>query len=1257
MASSFTDINIKLLGSLSPDKAISLFTSLLWCSTRRLKIPTQSITISGNVNVPDGGIDAHIAPNATQDINEVLVRGNSFYQLKAGMSATPWQKAWLKKELFGDRLPKRENLGEAVRYCLSRKGRYILVCFGCDPTETQRRQAIRHLRDFFKACGYKSPKVDFWGQGTLGGLIEQFPSISLRLSDQHHLPFLTYDDWRLDGEMKKSFHIGKLQQKMVEQVRGDLRGNEIRHVRLIGEPGLGKTRLVLEALAEPDLASAVLYFRHPEDFQQSPLFNSLMRSDDLSIATIVIDDCPARERASIWNAIRQRSDRLKLVTLDHGPEDSTDEWMRVIQCPVLEKPQIKEIIKSYIGGDHDTDRWAEFCSGSPRVAHAVGDNLRRNPSDVLKSPATVPIWDRFVHGNSKTGSQEEVQREIVLRHVALFHKFGFESPVDNEAKFIASLVEKADPSITWARFESITKHFRDRRILQGKTTLFIVPRALHIHLWLQYWEHFGRGTDIANVIAAMPDSLFRWFAEMFKYGHASVSCVACVERLTSQGGPFDNADFIMGGKGALFLDELAEAHPEAALNCIERTIGQWSQDELLRFTQSRQHLVWALEKIAIWKQLFARAAKMLLKLAAAENANNSNNALGTFCGLFAMGYDRMATSEASPSVRLPSLEAALGAVDQATRAIGLQAAAQAIADHPHSKMIGPEHQGIRPLPKLWMPKTYGEIYDAYRASWRLVVAFWRTATGDEKANAATVLTDAAFWLMRERWMADEVLSTLEELRNDPTTNLRPLVVLVARYRMLKWHSLSRKAAAGLRKLDERISGTTLESRIRRTVLLGTYDDTERDVTGKRHYEKLTQLAHEAMADQVTFIRLIPQLVGEQGFTQSGFGFAIGQEDHAFELWPTLVKAFFDAGDSRNPDLIAGYLNAMFVSDTEQWETVVLSFIHDSRLRQFIRRLVLGSGVTERIVDALCSAIEQNVVDAESLSGIGYGQRQCRLSTEKYTALIAWCARCGTPDLIDLGLETAYQVFVFDKDAPPIPEEPLLSLVTARNAFEPKKQRNFDYTWSEVTKHYIIKYPHNAIKIFRSVLDHFDNFDVILRLMYSQAQAAILDLVRLNPKEAWAIIAERLGKEDDTAYHLAQWLEPRSGFGSTPRTGPLSLMDPNDVLSWVDIKPTERAPFIMRACPKALSPNEGGNLTRELLIRYHNIDGVSSALQCNFGSEGWSGKASEHHRKQRDEMRNWLINEHAGPVIRWIEGYIDYLGRRIDQEEMREERDY
>lgn len=249
--------------------------------------------------------------------------------------------------------------------------------------------------------------------------------------------------------MTPLLYLAAPQSEVIEKIRVVLQGTNYQHVRVIGEPGIGKTRLVLEALSAEDLAPAVIYVAHAEDFQRSRLFNELLRADVSYYGIVVIDECVEKERASIWNALKGKRN-IKLVTIDHGPERSGDDEMLVIECPQLPEDQIKATIASYLPKPTDVSHWAQWCDGSPRVAHAVGENLQRTPEDLLKSPATVPMWERFVAGYDRLDSKNAQDALTVLRHVALFTRFGLEEPVSGEAKFIAELVQEVDPSITWA---------------------------------------------------------------------------------------------------------------------------------------------------------------------------------------------------------------------------------------------------------------------------------------------------------------------------------------------------------------------------------------------------------------------------------------------------------------------------------------------------------------------------------------------------------------------------------------------------------------------------------------------------------------------------------------------------------------------------------------------------------------------------------------------------------------------------------------
>jgi hypothetical protein len=320
--------------------------------------------------------------------------------------------------------------------------------------------------------------------------------------------------------------------------------------------------------------------------------------------------------------------------MDHGPEHSRDDQMLVVDCPRLHEDEIMAILASYLPKHTGVWHWAQWCSGSPRVAHAVGKNLQKTSEDLLKPPATVPMWERFVAGYERPDSQNAREAWTVLRHVALFTRFGFEEPVSAEAQYLCQCVQQVTPSITWACFQEIVEHLRERRILQGKRTLFIVPKALHIYLWLDYWKNYGRGFDFQHFFDSIPSSLQHWFLQQFIYAHGSPVACNVVRYTLSLEGPFSNHAFLVSQAGTRFLKCLAEAEPSATVVVIERTFGTWSQEELKRWETGRKDIVWALQKIAVWREHFLRAARVLVKLALAENENYSNNSTGILLSLF-----------------------------------------------------------------------------------------------------------------------------------------------------------------------------------------------------------------------------------------------------------------------------------------------------------------------------------------------------------------------------------------------------------------------------------------------------------------------------------------------------------------------------------------------------------------------------------------------------------------------------------------------
>ena len=68
--------------------------------------------------------------------------------------------------------------------------------------------------------------------------------------------------------MKRQFQPSVESTKAIERIQASLRSYEPVHIRVCGEPGIGKTRTVLEATGAPDLSTLVVYWEKSEDFLQ-----------------------------------------------------------------------------------------------------------------------------------------------------------------------------------------------------------------------------------------------------------------------------------------------------------------------------------------------------------------------------------------------------------------------------------------------------------------------------------------------------------------------------------------------------------------------------------------------------------------------------------------------------------------------------------------------------------------------------------------------------------------------------------------------------------------------------------------------------------------------------------------------------------------------------------------------------------------------------------------------------------------------------
>ena len=1149
----------------------------------------------------------------------------------------------------------RNDLGDAIKTCLDRNGTYALVTFAHDLLPQQHTDAVNHLTNLFQACGYAEPKVAVYGQGQIAGELDKYPSICLDLIGLDDGGFQSIEDWKDAPQMQGALQLGSEQEKLIKEIRAALQKSAVQHVRIIGEPGIGKTRLVLKAVSDDHIAPSVVYVSSGEEFQKSKLFKELLKPDRYYSVTLVIDDCDDHDRNSIWLALKGRS-RIKLITIDHGPDETHDSAMRTYHCSRLADEQIKNILFGYLQQNADLHNWAEWCSGSPRVAHLVGENLKSNPDHVLKSPADVPIWDRFIIGHKELDSSEAKQHRLVLRHVALFQRFGFESPVSGEGRFICDFIKETDSTVTWGRFQEIVQYYRDKRILQGSHTLFIVPKALHVYLWVDFWDKHGRGFDFQKFMGQVPNGMKRWFLQLFIYAHGTPQAHAVVKNILSTTGPFSNHNFLLSETGLQFLNFLSEADPPGTLALLERTIKTWLHAELYGWALVRHEVVWALEKIVVWDELFARAVNVLIPMALTVDAGSSDQPKDLLLSLFNFGLGGAAT-QAAPSKRLLILKDLVMSNDAGHRALGLEMCQQWLKTQGGFRVIGAEYQGLKPTIKFWRPETYGEVFDYWRKVLRFLRVEMKGFNATDRNRVADVLTTASEGLVRIEAMADEVMDILFELAEDKQINRKSLIRFVIRALWRNSSDSDKTILGRIRQLDKVLAGTSLWERTERYVL---YSTSQEDYIYHRREEKesklpckrVQDLAGEYMRDFTAFSEHLPKLVSASGYRLPALGMECGKLTES-KFDDELLKHIESGHADMNAVFVSGYFNGLRTQDEKRWETLLRHLLHDQKTRKIALACIGRSDFTESLLRDMLILLRERKIDSTAFADFVFRQDRNKISDHLFQEIIVTLLRHPDQTSANISRRLVYNYYFAQGSPADFPEELVFDVLALSSATDPHSSMA---DWNEIAKGFIKKHPARSMDLLNEILRNIKRISHYGDTSFIEEIA--VEIVRDHPSEAWeAILAISVSKPEDRRA-VFRWLAD-TGLGDMPqdmlKENVVNYLPAEEVLQWIKEDPEQRQWLIQEILPQTLDQETGGRLTRLFIEKFCDDDRVAYSLFGHLG--GMSLLKSDYLSRKRDDARRWLTEISSVKIQSWLGKYIDYLNDQIRDAKIREEREF
>lgn len=1264
--------------AIKSDKGVEIFRRILRALCERCGLQPNEYAIPFKINVRDGGIDAWVNAESSSDLSKsdgLINLGYNAYQIKTGTSFSASKPSDLRTLFFAE----KNILHEGVKKCLDNKGSFIAFLFGDtnpDVDGIDPRIAIREeLAKINEA--YASANITIWKADQIAQLLSHFPNISLAIMNRA-APVCPIDQVKkncgLDGE---EYYETTDTRSAIDSLNEKINKKPgLTHIRYIGEPGIGKTRTIYEALSNSSHALESIYCESAEKIiDNNDFLQSVIEHAENHSIVLIVDECEPENRGILDRKFRNVNGPMTLISIHNEFSDADKRADIYLEPPKLDDEKISKILQSYGVAQAHAEQITQYCSGSPRVAHIVGQCLLDDPSltELTKVNGIDDIWDIYIADRNAT-EDEKNKRKLILSHVALFRKFGWVGPaLKKEAELIYDLIVKhVEPNLSYNDFQNVITRCINRKILQGGSTLYITPKLLHIKLWSDWCDTYSHRYDPNTLLESLNGSqLKNWFADMIRYVRESKHAGKYFQHLLAEDSIFQKlTDFQDGENGTLFI-RLVQINPKAAVRAVSRALENCSHEELLKFTKGRRTLVNSLQKIALYGDCFEEAADLLLKLSLAENETWSNNATGVFKGLFSViATGDIASTDLSPRERLPILLKYLDSSDKQIRLLAISAFDEALRASSITRTIIREREGLTGDPQGWLPKDNREILEEYDL---YLKAFWekyQINTYLEKNEIANVLLHHVRVLLQYKNFQSFVLDILRKL-SDGDNELKGKVIeaLVTSLRYDK-AGLGENLSSELQSLHDQLSETDFSSMLRRYVGLNLLEDrysidSEDDIVIDR---KLDHLAKQVVAQHSILDPELSWVLTAEAKNGFEFGKRLGLLDRDDQLWPKIISHWLALDTQASDFFLGGFLAGVFERDIASWEAKIHE-ITDSTLGTQLPYLVLRSGMSPNIAKLLLDKSRTGLFDPSLFSIYIYGAVILKIPEDTLLEIFEFMLqsenrRCISSAIEMIGslLHNKHMLHIFDKEI-------FIQLITHEKLFSSSDESKFgsmaSYTWNELALALAKTNKEKSLIVLDKCLQHLNEDNTIVGMRTEDAWGFLTYCAEQFPDDTWRIIAKNIDPFQSNGISIFQWLKggiffehPSRRDGNIIKPKAFSYLPREDIFKWIEQDVETRAPLIARFAPFDLTKpqDKPKAFMRELIEKYGSSERVRNEVSANYYTEGWSGLTSTHLTKKIEKLKDYQEAETDKNVEKWLNAEISHLKERIEEAKNREERE-
>lgn len=1246
-------------------EAADLAARLIRADASESDIPASVVDIPSNVSAPDGGVDGTATGSPRRSIHGLVKEGDTAYQFRTGAFSPA---ASIADILFTG----RGEIKPSIRSCVEGGGTLVVMLFGWDGTaRTDSDTLAERFKDALeaKSVALAGARVDVWSLNRIVGAMERFPGIAAGVGGADGggpapARAVSHGEWAANADMAPPFRHGKAEDEIVEKIRAHLRssgggggGGMPVHARVSGQPGSGKTRLVLEATRAGDLAPHVVYAASPSAAEA--VVTARGRRAGSARPIIVVDECDLESQVGIWNRLRAKKDAGDLVTIcnEAGIDRETTKQVRVAG---MGDEQIAEILGGYAkGARKDFQAWVDYCRPSPRAAHIVGSGLASNPGDILRAPENALMWERYI-GGGKIAGDERKDRLTVMLWLSLFTRVGFDAPHERDGMQVAGLIRSHHPEITTRRFTEVVEELRSIKALQGGPVLYISPRVLHEYLWTRWWELYGRdgapllpppgGGDDGDV--ALP-TLHSRYCDMLASMKGKKGAERAARALLGRGGPLprEGDDPVRPIASDLFA-AAADAGPDAALGYVEEAVSI----ALRRGEGLGQHgyaAVAAARRMLRSRGTFARAARLLQAIAGAGEGEDGGSGGGSvertlaaeaedaFCGAFDPAPDA-GHADTPLAERLQVLAGAArgGGESRAgdhARRVALRACGAVLRMELYSPAI-PHRRGVGSVAAYWRPEDRSGLAAYLRGVLGLLAEAGADAgsRADVRQEAAGAVLGSLAQTALLPEIAGEAVGAAERMR---AAGLIDGEALLAVAESLAFHESGRidpAAMRGIRAIVGReASAGGLHGRLARRIGADGCARRGRIGTEANDGEEIARLAGELAEDPAALGAELYWLAGEgadgrnaallghelaaRGGWDGRGGRTLGRIEDATRR--ALARRKEGGGGGH---LLAGYLAWACRNRPGEAEGEMDRLLEDEALRGVLPMAAgMFGAVSDRSARRLAQAVRDGRLGAGELERAVRGRALDKVSEGAFWAIVD--ALAGGPAKSPAGaagagrrekgggdtagpaaLDMVYARYVGRQGGAPahgMPAGAVLDTLLREDVIggEPGEdaRRVSVARWAETARALAGQGGRGAAtRLAGAAIGRLGRPGIFKSDAGIAAVAPVLDeIARTYPQEVWGIAAPCIGPPlDRRAGRVRAWLAGRAGGSAGPGGGG-GAVPASVILEWAAERPQERPRLVADLLrPPSL------DAARDIVARFGRLDGVVDAAMRAF--ETW-----------------------------------------------------